>query len=71
MEKTAMKDPDVSLHMNLEIILYLGAGVLCAFLPLRFQYLMLFPFLTYGYLHNRRALLFFLFLLIFSLNMLI
>lgn len=56
-----MKDPAVSLHMNLEIILYLGAGVLCAFLPLRFQYLMLFPFLTYGYLHNRRALLFFLF----------
>ena len=27
-----MKDPAVSLHMNLEIILYLGAGVLCAFL---------------------------------------
>ena len=38
-----MKDPAVSLHMNLEIILYLGAGVLCAFLPLRFQYLMLCP----------------------------
>lgn len=56
-----MKDPAVGLHMNLEIIVYLCAGVFCAFLPLRFQYLMLFPFLTYGYLHNRRALLFFLF----------
>ena len=47
-----MKDPAVGLHMNLEIIVYLCAGVFCAFLPLRFQYLMLFPFLTYGYLHN-------------------
>ena len=56
-----MKDPAVGLHMNLEIIVYLCAGVFCAFLPLRFQYLMLFPFLTYRYLHNRRALLFFLF----------
>ena len=61
MEKAVVKDHRVSLHTNLEIILYLGAGVFVSIVPLRFQYLFLFPLLTYGYLHNRKAILFFLF----------
>lgn len=61
MEKTAGKDEGLSLHTNLEILVYLCAGVFTAILPLRFQYIALFPLLTYGYMHNRKALLFFLF----------
>ena len=61
MEKTAGKDREISLHTNLEILFYLGAGALVALLPLRFQYIALFPLLTYAYMHNRKALLFFLF----------
>ena len=61
MEKTAGKDQEISLHTNLEILFYLGAGALVALLPLRFQYIALFPLLTYAYMHNRKALLFFLF----------
>lgn len=61
MEKTVLKDQSLNIHENVEFILYLGAGVLCAFLPLRFQYLLLFPLLGYGYLHNRKAIWFFLF----------
>ncbi|MFR9254181.1 MAG: hypothetical protein ACLVJ6_00805 [Merdibacter sp.] len=63
MEKTAGKDQEISLHTNLEILFYLGAGALVALLPLRFQYIALFPLLTYAYMHNRKALLFFLFAL--------
>ena len=61
MEKIAGKDEGLSLHTNLEILVYLCAGVFTAILPLRFQYIALFPLLTYGYMHNRKALLFFLF----------
>ncbi len=61
MEKTAGREQALSLHTNLEILFYLGAGALTALLPLRFQYIALFPLLTYAYMHNRRALLFFLF----------
>ena len=46
MEKTAGKDQEISLHTNLEILFYLGAGALVALLPLRFQYIALFPLLT-------------------------
>lgn len=67
MEKAAGKDEGLSLHTNLEILIYLCAGVFTALLPLRFQYIALFPALTYGCMHNRKALLFFLFSLMLFL----
>lgn len=61
MEKIVRNNEGIRLQTNLEILLYLGAGIIVAVFPLRFQYIALFPILTYGYLHNRKALLFFFF----------